>query len=94
MRSLGSDADEGMYFSSSSGVCGLLEDVRDVPSDVEGAGVEVEVDAKGGGDETGGGVTDTDRCIVAMCMAGRARQKDEAVVVDVCIFGGALELAI
>ena len=71
-----------------------MDDVRDVPSEVEGAGVEVEVDARGGGDEMGGGVTDTDRCIVAMCMAGRARQKDEAVTVDDCIFGGALELAI
>jgi len=71
-----------------------LDDVRDVPSEVEGAGVDVEVDAKGGGDDVGGGVTDTDRCMVAMCMAGRARQKDDAVVVDVCIFGGALELAI
>lgn len=50
----------GLMSSSSSGVCGLLEDVRDVSIDVEGEGVGVEVNA------SGGGVTETDRCIVAM----------------------------
>ena len=87
---LDDDDDEavGSYFSSSSssspssssssGVSGLLDDVRDVPTELVGAGVDVEVDAREGGDERGGGVTETDRCIVAMWMAGRARQKDDA----------------
>lgn len=87
--------DVGVYFSSSSsGVNGLLDDVRDVPTEVVGAGVDVEVEARGGGVEGGGGVTDTDLCIVAIWMAGLARQKDEADVVDVCALGGALALGI
>lgn len=81
LRGLEPDDCDGSYFSSSSsGVSGLLDDVRDVPTELVGAGVDVEVDAREGGDERGGGVTETDRCIVAMWMAGRARQKDEAEV--------------
>jgi len=44
--------------SSSSGVRGLLEDVRDVLDEFEGPGVEYGDDGIGGGD---GGVTDSDR---------------------------------
>ena len=42
--------------SSSSGVKGRLEDVREVEEEMEGPGVEM------GDDGKGGGVTDTDRC--------------------------------
>lgn len=53
-----------------------MEDVRDVMDEVDGPGVDC------GDDAMGGGVTDTDRCMVAMLMVGRwlvpeARQKDE-----------------
>lgn len=61
---------------SSSGVRGRLDDVLDVVDQSDGPGVDL-------GDEAiGGGVTETDRCIVAMCIVGRwlvprARQKEE-----------------
>lgn len=58
--------------SSSSGVRGLFEEVRDVLEDIEGPGVDA------GDKGMGGGVTDTERCIVAMWMVGRALQKDDA----------------
>lgn len=64
--------------SPSSGVRGLLDDVREVLEEMDGPGVESGVEGSSIGD-VGGGVTDTDRCIVAIWMAGRARQKDEAL---------------
>jgi len=68
--------------SKSSGVRGLLDEVRDVLDEMEGPGVDAGVDGKSKGDEDGGGVTEIDRCIVAMWIAGRAFQKDDVVVVD------------
>jgi hypothetical protein len=56
---------------SSPGVCGLLDDVRDVLDEMEGPGVV------GGEDGIGGGVTDTERCVVARCNTGREPQADE-----------------
>ena len=63
-------------YMSSSGVRGRLEDVRDVVDQSDGPGVDL------GDDAIGGGVTETERCIVAMCIVGRwlvprARQKEE-----------------
>jgi hypothetical protein len=58
--------------SSSSGVRGLFEEVREVLEDMEGPGVEA------GDKGMGGGVTETERCMVAMWMVGRALQKDDA----------------
>ena len=55
-----------------------MDDVREVLEEMDGPGVESGVDGSNIGD-VGGGVTDTDRCIVAIWMAGRARQKDEVV---------------
>jgi len=55
-----------------------LDDVREVLEEMDGPGVESGVEGSSIGD-VGGGVTDTDRCIVAIWMAGRARQKDEAL---------------
>jgi hypothetical protein len=44
-----------------------LDDVREVLDELEGPGVDAGEDAIGGGEEgMGGGVTETDRCIVAM----------------------------
>lgn len=68
---------------------GRLDDVREVEEDIDGPGVDA-------GDECigGGGVIDTDRCIDAMWIAGRARQKDEAIATGcgtgalMLIFGG------
>lgn len=65
--------------SSSSGVRGLLEDVCDVTEEA-GPGVE-RGEAAGGEDGMGGGVTDVGRWLVAMWIAGLARQKEE-------VFGG------
>ena len=56
---------------SSPGVCGLLDDVRDVLDEMEGPGVV------GGEEGIGGGVTDTERCVVARCNTGREPQADE-----------------
>lgn len=57
--------------SSSSGVRGRLDEVAEVLDETEGPGV-------GGGEEAmGGGVTERDRCRVAMLIVGRACQKDE-----------------
>lgn len=69
--------------ASSSGVRGRFEEVRDVEDQSDGPGVER------GEEAIGGGVTETDRCIVAMCIVGRwlgprARQKEEGCM------GGAL----
>lgn len=52
--------------SSSSGVCGLLDDVRDVLEEIDGPGVEPGVSSNGKGEFAGGGVTDTDRCIAGI----------------------------
>ena len=60
--------------SPSSGVRGRLDEVADVLEEMDGPGVV-------GGDEgMGGGVTERERCMVAMWMVGRACQKDEVVV--------------
>lgn len=69
----GAEVTSMMSSSSSSGVYGRLEDVRDVEDEIEGPGVDAGEDGIGGG----GGVIDTERCIDAMWIAGRARQKDE-----------------
>jgi len=55
-----------------------LEDVRDVLDELDGPGVDAGVDGRSSGEVKGGGVTETDRCMVAMWMDGRARQKDVA----------------
>jgi hypothetical protein len=55
---------------SSAGVRGRFDDVRGVAEKVEGSGV----DCGPGEDTIGGGVTDTERCMVvncAMCILGR-----------------------
>ena len=59
---------------SSSGVCGRLDDVCEVLDEMEGPGVV-------GGDEgIGGGVTETERCVVARRKTGREPQpEDEGV---------------
>lgn len=57
--------------SSSSGVCGLLEEVRETLDESDGPGVEPGVEGYGGGDIVGGGVMDRDRCKVVMWMVGR-----------------------
>lgn len=44
---------------------GRFDDVRDVAEEIDGPGVDC------GEDAIGGGVTDTERCIVAMCIVGR-----------------------
>lgn len=62
---------ESSRSESSPGVCGLLEDVRDVLEEMEGPGVV------GGEEGMGGGVTDTERCVVARCNTGREPQADE-----------------
>lgn len=64
-----------LLFSSSpsSGVCGRFDELADVVDEMDGPGVV------GGEDGMGGGVTDTDRCIVAMWIVGRACQKDDVV---------------
>lgn len=59
-------------------MCGLLDDVREVLEEIDGPGVESGVDGRSIGD-VGGGVTDTDRCIVAIWIAGRARQKEDVL---------------
>lgn len=53
----------GTSNSSSSGVCGLLEEVRDVLEECDGPGVEPGVEAKRGegGSET---LTDRVRCVL------------------------------
>jgi len=61
----------GVSSSSSSGVYGLLDEVAEVAEDIEGPGVE------DGEDIMGGGVTETDRELVAMWIAGRVCQKVE-----------------
>ena len=60
--------------SSSPGVRGRLEEVRDVTDDVDGPGVS------GGEDGIGGGVTETERWPATMLIAGRACQKDDGVL--------------
>jgi hypothetical protein len=60
-----------------------LDDVCVVLDEHDGPGVDArETGIWGGEDCMGGGVTDTERCIVAMWMAGRARQKDDALLAD------------
>ena len=48
-----------------------------MPDEVDGPGVDGDETTGWGGESMGGGVTETDRCMVAIWMAGRARQKDE-----------------
>lgn len=61
--------------SPSSGVRSRFDEVADVLEEIDGPGVV-------GGDEgMGGGVTERERCMVAMLMVGRACQKDEVDVV-------------
>lgn len=79
--------------SSSSGVRGLFDDVREVLDELDGPGVEDGVDKKCIGDEPGGGVTETDRCMVAMWMAGRAAQKDEGPALGGITIGMVVVLA-
>lgn len=58
----GSDSDLGSRISPSSGVLGLLEDVRDVLEDIEGPGVEPGVEGRWSVEVVGEGVTETERC--------------------------------
>lgn len=69
-------------YASSSGVRGRFDDVRDVVDQSDGPGVDR------GEEAIGGGVTETDRCIVAMWIVGRwlaprARQKEDGCMVGV-----------
>lgn len=66
--------------SKSSGVLGRLDDVREVLDESEGPGVDAGVDGVRIGND-GGGVTDNDRGIAGICMAGRARQNDDVEAV-------------
>lgn len=54
-------------------MCGRLDDVPDVVDEIEGPGVV------GGDDGMGGGVTETERCILAMWMDGRSACQKDAV---------------
>lgn len=63
----------GVSSSSSLGVYGLFDEVAEVADDSEGPGVE------DGEDIMGGGVTETDRELVAMWIAGRVCQKVDIV---------------
>jgi len=65
--------------SSSAGVRGLLDDVRDVLEDIDGPGVEPGVKSTGCGEDVGEGVTETERCMAGMCIVGLARQNDEVL---------------
>jgi hypothetical protein len=66
---------------SSPGVCSLLDDVRDVLEEMEGSGVV------GGEEGIGGGVTDTERCVVARCNTGREPQAGRRRGIKKEIFG-------
>ena len=67
--------------SPSLGVYGLFEEVAEVAEDIDGSGVV-------GGDEgMGGGVTETERCMLGMWIAGRACQKGDAVTGRGCAIG-------
>ena len=79
--------------SSSSGVCGLLDDVRDVLEEIDGPGVEPGVSSNGKGEFAGGGVTDTDRCIAGIWMVGLERQNEEVLAAGGCGCGIELVLA-
>ena len=63
--------------SSSAGVRGLLDEVRDVLDEIEGSGVEPGVKSWGGGEDVGEGVTDTDRWMAGIWIVGVARQNEE-----------------
>lgn len=80
--------------SSSSGVCGLLDEVRDTLDESDGPGVEPGVEGYGGGDIVGGGVIDKDRCMVAIWMVGRLQKVEgsgcDTATVDVWATGVAL----
>jgi len=61
--------------SSSSGVCGLLEEVLDVLDDMEGPGVEPDQrDVMNWGDDGGDGVTENERCMAGMWIVGRLEE--------------------
>ena len=64
-------SDSSRSESSSPGVCGRLDEVRDVLDEIEGPGVV------GGEEGIGGGVTETERCVVARCNTGREPQAEE-----------------
>jgi hypothetical protein len=61
-----------------------------VPDEIDGPGVDGDETIGCGGDSIGGGVTETDRCMVAMWMAGRARQKDEVPLPEGCETTGSI----
>jgi len=63
--------DSSSKSESSSGVCGRLDDVRDVLDEMEGPGVV------GGEEGIGGGVTETERCVVARRNTGREPQAED-----------------
>lgn len=52
-------------------MCGRLDEVRDVLDEIEGPGVV------GGEEGIGGGVTETERCVVARRNTGREPQAEE-----------------
>lgn len=55
--------------------------MREVLEELDGPGVEAGVDGNSIGDVMGGGVTETERCPVAMWMDGRAFQKWDVLAV-------------
>jgi hypothetical protein len=59
---------------SSPGVCGRLDEVREVLDEIDGPGVV------GGEEGIGGGVTETERCVVARRNTGREPQVEEVGV--------------
>jgi hypothetical protein len=59
---------------SSPGVCGRLDEVREVLDEMDGPGVV------GGEEGIGGGVTETERCVVARRSTGREAQLEGAGV--------------
>jgi hypothetical protein len=72
-------------------MCGLFDDLHEMFEEMDSPGIESGIDGGNNGD-VGGGVTDADRCIVVIWMAGRACHKDN-VLPAVGIGGSELMLA-
>ena len=63
--------------SSSAGVRGLLDKIRDVLDEIEGSGVEPGVESRGCREDVGEGVTDTEHWMAGIWIVGLARQNKE-----------------